>query len=82
MTLPDERYRAVAQARDLLRKLVAQRRMPRNKKEWDQIREEARSALKHYPGDLYLDDAAKKAPEVFKKPVEHYGNCFAGRSGD
>ena len=44
MTLPDERYRAVGKARDLLRKLIAQRRMPRNKAEWDEIRREASSA--------------------------------------
>lgn len=82
MTLPDERYRAVGKARDLLRKLIAQRRMPRNKAEWDAIRQEASSALKHYPGDLYLDEASKKAPAVFEKPAEHCPNCFAGRSGD
>lgn len=82
MTLPDERYRAVGKARHLLRKLIAQRRMPRNKAEWDEIRNLASSALKHFPADYHLDDAAEKVPDAFKKPAEHCPNCFAGRSGD
>ena len=29
------------------------------------VRKEAYRCLKHYPGDYYMDEAAKEAPKVF-----------------
>lgn len=65
MTLPDERTRAVLQTRKFLRRLLNSKETPRVPKT---IREEAHRLLKHYPGELDLDHAAKSAPKVFDKP--------------
>lgn len=64
MTLPDERYRAVKYARDFLRSLLDPKLTPRVPRA---IRRQALSVLRHYPGELDLERAAEKAPEVFEK---------------
>lgn len=64
MTLPDERYRAVVYTHDFLRKLLDPKATPRVPKA---VRQEARRLLKHYPAEFYMDQAARKAPDVFKK---------------
>ena len=66
MTLPDERYRAVRMAEQFLMRLAGGEylRVPKA------VREEARSILRHYPGQWDLDRAAEGAPEVFQQRME------------
>ena len=66
MTLPDERYRAVRMAEQLLKDLCDPTVTPRVPK---LVRDRARSALRHYPGKWDMDRAAEACPEVF---VERY----------
>jgi hypothetical protein len=65
MTLPDERYRAVAQTRIFLESLVT-RRSGLSK----EVKEEARALLRHYPSDYDLNQAGEAAPMVFQKRME------------
>lgn len=62
MTMPDERKRAVNITRQFLTDLMDSKKTPRVPKE---IRKEAYRCLKHYPGDYYMEQAAKQAPEIF-----------------
>jgi hypothetical protein len=55
MTLPDERLRALHQARDLLRGLLDPKKTPRVPLE---VRRWASRVLKHYPLDVEIDDLA------------------------
>ena len=66
MTLPDERYRAVKYAQDLLSRLAGGQyaRVPKA------VRDEARSILRHYPNNWDMDRAAQGAPEVFQERME------------
>ena len=66
MTLPDERYRAVRQALELLMDLCDPSKTPRVPKT---IRDRAHQALRHYPSKWDMDRAAEACPEVF---VERY----------
>jgi hypothetical protein len=67
MTLPDERYRAVRWAEQFLRDLQDPSKTPRVPR---QIRDQARSILRHYPSTWDLDRAAAKAPQVFQAQME------------
>ena len=67
MTLPDERYRAVKMASQLLLDLCDPKRTPRVPKE---IRQRAQAALRHYPSKWDMDRAASAAPEVFVESYE------------
>ena len=67
MTLPDERYRAVRQAEQLLKDLCNPLHTPRVPKV---IRDRARACLRHYPGPWDMDRAAAAAPEVFQQQME------------
>ena len=67
MTLPDERYRSVLQARRLLEELCDPRLTPRVAAG---IRDRARGALRHYPSDYDMNRAAAGAPEVFQERME------------
>lgn len=67
MTLPDERYRAIKQARRLLEELCDSKLTPRVAVG---IRDRARGALRHYPSEYEMDQAAKLAPMVFQKEME------------
>lgn len=62
MTVPDERTRALKHTRDFLYSLLDPKRTPRVPKE---IRQRARSCLKHYPGDLYLEVTQRRLPEIW-----------------
>ena len=62
MTLPDERYRAVLAAERFLADLLDSKKTPRVPAE---IRQRARSVLRHYPSKWDMDRAAHAAPEVF-----------------
>jgi hypothetical protein len=65
MTLPDERYRAVKAAEQLLKDLCDPSKTPRVPKE---IRARASGCLRHYPGTWDLDRAAHATPSVFQSP--------------
>jgi DNA-binding protein Fis len=67
MTLPDERYRAVMQAKRLLEELCDPKMTPRISAG---IRDRARGALRHYPSDWDMQNAANLAPIVFQKEME------------
>jgi hypothetical protein len=62
MTMPNERRMAVLRTEDFLMDLCIPSRTPRIPKE---IRERARSLLRHYPTQLYMDIAKEQAPKVF-----------------
>lgn len=62
MTIPRERKWAVERTEKFLMSLLDRTLTPRVPKE---IRLQARSLLKHYPCKFYLEEAAKKAPEIF-----------------
>jgi hypothetical protein len=64
MTLPDERYRAIRQAKKLLEELCDPGRTPRVP---SLIRDRARGALRHYPSDYEIDRIAETCPELLDK---------------
>lgn len=64
MTMPDERYRAVSQARDLLFDLCVPSVTP---KVPGVVRDRARAALRHFPTIHDLDRMSEAAPEVVSK---------------
>ena len=61
MTLPDERFRALQQAKKLLEELCDPGKTPRVP---SIVRERARGALRHYPTDYELGVMAKECPEL------------------
>lgn len=65
MTLPDERYRAVLQAREFLMRLAQgeYKRVPL------EVRQRAWSVLKHYPGSWDMERAAQACPAVFQEKI-------------
>lgn len=67
MTLPDERYRAVQQAEQLMRDLCDPRVTPRVPKI---IRARASAVLRHYPGAFDMRIASEAAPGVFQERME------------
>ena len=70
MTLPDERYRAIKQAKKLLEELCDPGRTPRVP---SLIRERARGALRHFPNDYDIDNIAEQCPSLLdKKPFKVY----------
>jgi hypothetical protein len=62
MTLPVERKHAVKNVERFLLDLSNPRITKGIPKD---IRDRARSLLKHYPTDLYMEMAAEQAPDVF-----------------
>ena len=67
MTLPDERYRAIRMAEQLLRDLCDRTVTPRVPKV---IRTRASSALRHYPGSYDLQQLERAAPHVVQQHME------------
>ena len=65
MTLPDERYRAVMWAKKFLLE-IANIRSGLSK----DMKDEARSILRHFPSEYDLNQAAQKAPEIFAERME------------
>ena len=67
MTLPDERYRAIQWAERFLKELAHDRKKyPRIPKD---VRREAYSILRHYPGSWDMERAAEACPAVFQKEM-------------
>lgn len=62
MTLPNERYRAVENAREFLRDLVDPKKTPRVPKE---VRKNAYWVLRHFPSDFDMLMVAEKSPKIF-----------------
>lgn len=67
MTLPDERYRSICQARQFLIDLLDPGIYPRIPRA---VRGEARRLLRHYPSTWDLDRLAEKSPDVIIKEME------------
>jgi hypothetical protein len=67
MTLPDERYRAVTQARRLLEELCDPKLTPRVA---GGIRDRARGALRHFPTDYDMKRTEELAPQIFEEHME------------
>ena len=67
MTLPDERYRSIMQARRLLQELCDPKLTPRVAAG---IRDRARGALRHYPSEWDMQRAAAASPDVFQERME------------
>lgn len=65
MTMPDERYRAILETEKFLVKLAVPSQSPGVPK---YIRDAARSLLRHYPSEYYLDELAFSAPDILKSP--------------
>ena len=65
MTLPDERYRAVRSAEQLLKDLCDPSKTPRVPKA---VRARASGCLRHYPGSWDWDRVSHACPEVFESP--------------
>lgn len=63
MTLPNERYRSIIQARDFLRDLLDPKKTPRVPKE---IRRQAYWALRHYPSEFEMERIAKQANDLLE----------------
>jgi hypothetical protein len=67
MTLPDERYRAVKMAEQLLKDLCDSSVTPRVPKI---IRQRASGCLRHYPNSWDMKRASDACPEVFQEHME------------
>ena len=67
MTLPDERYRSIMQARRLLEELMDPKLTPRVAAG---VRDRARGALRHYPSEYDLRKAAQTSPDIFQERME------------
>ena len=67
MTLPDERYRSILQARRLLQELCDPKLTPRIAAG---VRDRARGALRHYPSDYDMQRTARMAPDVFAEQMD------------
>ena len=77
MTLPDERYRSVLQAKRLLEELSSPALTPRLAAG---IRDRARGALRHYPSEWDMQRAAESCPEVFQERMEDLHRFVAAGS--
>ena len=67
MTLPDERYRSILQAKRLLEELCSPQLTPRVSAG---IRDRARGALRHYPGEYDLKQLEQFAPHIVQQRME------------
>ena len=67
MTLPDERYRSILQAKKLLEELCSPSLTPRVAAG---IRDRARGALRHYPGEYDLQQLEQFAPHIVQQQME------------
>jgi hypothetical protein len=67
MTLPDERYRALVWAEKFLQDLTDPSKTPKVPKS---IRTHARSVLRHYPGQYYIEEMARRSPDIITPEME------------
>lgn len=66
MTTPNERYRAVSWARELLEDLTVPSQTPKIP---SYIRDRARSVLRHFPHGSEMDEVSETSPDYFSKEV-------------
>jgi hypothetical protein len=64
MTVPNERTRALVEAKEFLRALLDPKKTPRVPKI---IRRSAYFVLKHYPAEYEIKELYKKLPKIFGK---------------
>lgn len=75
MTLPDERYRAVIQAKRFLESLAYDTKTyPRIPKA---VRGEAYSILRHFPTQYEMLRASASVPDIFQEKMEPVTRMFA-----
>ena len=67
MTLPDERYRAVMAAHELLVDLVVPQRTPRVP---TKVRHRAQAVLRHYPSAYDMERTSDLAPSIFQDEID------------
>jgi hypothetical protein len=67
MTLPDERYRSIQMAEQLLQDLCDPKKTPRVP---TVVRARAMTALRHYPGRYDLSQLEAAAPHVVQQRME------------
>ena len=67
MTLADERYRSLVQTKKFLMELLSPHATPKVPRV---IRERARSLLRHWPDDYYLEKMTIDMPSDFAKEME------------
>ena len=67
MTLPDERYRAMTAAESFMQDLLDPKVTPRVPRH---IRQRARAVLRHYPGTYYIDQMARKSPDIIQERMD------------
>ena len=67
MTLPDERYRSIMQAKRLMEELMDPKLTPRVAAG---IRDRARGALRHYPSEYELKQLEQFAPHIIQQQME------------
>ena len=63
MTMPDERRKSIKRTRDFLTKILS--REYEDGQNYQDLWDEARCCLKHFPWDIHMEDAQELAPEVF-----------------
>jgi hypothetical protein len=73
MTLPDERYRAIAWAERFLKQVANPRGYPRVP---SHVREEARSILRHFPSNWDLDRLSANSPDILQQHIEPVTRLF------
>lgn len=73
MTLPDERYRAIMWGKQLLEDIASPHKTKRVPKE---IRDRARSALRHFPEDYYLSMLAEARPDILERQGEPFDPLY------
>ncbi len=69
MTLPDERYRSILWAKELLQDLCDPKKTPKVPKE---IRHRAYSVVKHFPDEYFVSLLAEARPDI----IENRGNSL------
>ena len=67
MTMPDERYRAVMMAKELLEDLLSSTKTPRVPK---LIRSRARGCLRHFPSEWEMKQLAQASPDLIAEKME------------
>lgn len=73
MTLPDERYRAVMAAKELLMDLTDPKATPRIPQ---MLRLRAGHCLRHFPSNWDMQQAAEGSPHVFAERMEDVQRLF------
>jgi hypothetical protein len=73
MTLPDERYRAITDAKQLCEDLIDPKKTPKIPK---QIRQRAYAVLRHFPDEYYLSMLADSRPDIIERRGEPFDPLY------